>query len=230
MDRRGFVRFVSVLAIGCVLPHCGRGAELKKEVRRILENEDREGFYIRFYKAFESVDSARWTLGVGGLCDHPRTFTLSALQDLQRETQASRMKCVESWSSKAKWGGFRPKSLFDMVRPKKEAKFLQLRAADDYYECIAIDDLLKPRVLFVYEMNDSLLPDIHGGPLRLIIPFKYGYKSIKTIVKAEFVEHEGTGYWSSFGYSKGGTIQPGWDYALDLKEHKELVQTGEPDY
>jgi DMSO/TMAO reductase YedYZ molybdopterin-dependent catalytic subunit len=64
----------------------------------------------------------------------------------------------------------------------------------------------------------------------LIIPFKYGYKNVKTIVRMDFVEKEGIGYWSKFGYSQDGTVQPGTDYALDLKEEKVLKKSGEPDY
>jgi DMSO/TMAO reductase YedYZ molybdopterin-dependent catalytic subunit len=140
------------------------------------------------------------------------------------------MKCVEGWSSKAKWGGFRPKALFDVVQPKKQAGFLYFYSADDYTEYVSLKDLSTPRVLLVYEMDDKPLPDVHGGPLRLIIPSKYGYKSVKTIVRLDFVEKEGTGYWEAFGYSKDATIQKGDDYALDLNEYRELKKEGEPDY
>jgi DMSO/TMAO reductase YedYZ molybdopterin-dependent catalytic subunit len=227
MNRREFIEFTCVLAIGFILPHSSLTAE---EVERVLQNEDKKGFYIRFYKPFKPVDPSKWRLQIGGLCENPRTFSLLEIKKLEKETQVSRMKCVESWSSKAKWGGFRPKTLFNAVKSKKEAKFLHFYSADDYNEYISLDDLSKSRVLFAYEMNDNPLPDIHGGPLRLIIPSKYGYKSVKTIVKLDFVEKEGTGYWEAFGYSKDATIQKGDDHALDLNEYHELKKEGEPDY
>ncbi|MCX5798199.1 MAG: molybdopterin-dependent oxidoreductase, partial [Proteobacteria bacterium] len=226
IERRDFIRFISVLAVSFLMPNSSEA----KEIQRMLENEDREGFYIRFYKPFKPVDPSKWTLRVGGLCSNPQSFNLASLKKLKKETQASRMKCVESWSSKAKWGGIRPKTLFDTVKLKKQAKFLYFYSADDYYEFISIEDLLKPRVLFVYEMNDGPLPDIHGGPLRLIIPFKYGYKSVKTIVRLDFVEKSGTGYWSKFGYDKDGNIKPGTDFPLDLKGYRDITKDGEPDY
>lgn len=226
IERREFIRFISVLAVSFLMPDSSEA----KEIQRMLENEDREGFYIRFYKPFKPVDPSKWTLRVGGLCSNPQSFNLASLKKLKKETQTSRMKCVESWSSKARWGGIRPKTLFDTVKPKKQAKFLYFYSADDYYEFISIEDLLKPRVLFVYEMNDGPLPDIHGGPLRLIIPFKYGYKSVKTIVRLDFVEKGGTGYWSKFGYDKDGTIKPGTDFPLDLKGYRDITKDGEPDY
>jgi sulfoxide reductase catalytic subunit YedY len=227
MNRREFIEFASVLAAGFILPHSSLTAN---EVEIVLQNEDRKGFYIRFYKPLRPVDVSKWRLNVGGLCENPKTFTLTDIKKLLKETQVSRMKCVEGWSSKAKWGGFRPERLFDAVKPKKEAKFLFFYSADDYTEYISLDDLSKSRVLFVYEMDDKPLPDIHGGPLRLLVPSKYAYKSVKTIVRLDFVEKEGTGYWEGFGYSKDATIEKGPDYALDLSEYRELKKDGEPDY
>ena len=226
MDRRSFMQLVSAFGVSCLIPFSVDA----KEAQRILDNEDREGFYIRFIKPIRPVDPAKWALKVKGLCDNPQSLDLAAIKRLSKDTQVSRMKCVESWSSKAKWGGFRAKTLFDIVKPKKQARFLYFYSADDYYEYIPLVELLKPRVLFVYEMDDAPLPDIHGGPLRLIMPSKYGYKSVKTILSLEFVEREGIGYWSKFGYSRDATIQPGTDHALDLKEYRIIKKAGELDY
>jgi DMSO/TMAO reductase YedYZ molybdopterin-dependent catalytic subunit len=62
------------------------------------------------------------------------------------------------------------------------------------------------------------------------MPSKYGYKSVKTIMRLEFTEKDGIGYWSNYGYSKDGTIQKGTDRALDLKAYKSIKKEGEPDY
>jgi len=227
MNRREFIKLAAMLGVGSIIPNSFLSA---KEIERILDNEDREGFYIRFIKPIKPVNPSKWTLKVGGLCDNPGTFTLSDIKKFTRDSQVSRMKCVESWSSKAKWGGFRPKTLFDVVKPKKQAKFLYFYSADDYYEYISLEDVLKPRVIFAYEMNDGPLPDEYGGPLRILVPSKYGYKSVKTILRLDFVEKDGTGYWSNYGYSKDGTIKKGTDHALDLKTYKILTKEGEPEY
>jgi DMSO/TMAO reductase YedYZ molybdopterin-dependent catalytic subunit len=226
MDRRDFIRFVSVFAVSFLVP---RGLDAK-EIERLLDNEDREGLNVRFIKPIKPVDPAKWGLKVDGLCEKPGQFTLAAIKKLSKTTQVSRMTCVEGWSGKAKWGGIRPQTLFDAVKPKKEAKFLHFYSADDYYEHISLEELLKTRVIFAYEMDDKPLPDIYGGPFRLLMPSKYGYKSVKTIMRIEFVEKDGIGYWSNYGYSKDGTIQPGTDHALDLKAYKKLTKEGEPDY
>jgi DMSO/TMAO reductase YedYZ molybdopterin-dependent catalytic subunit len=226
LDRRDFVRFFSVLAAGLVFPNCSRA----KDAKRLLENEDKEGFYVRFIRPMKPINRATWRLQAGGLCENPKAWTLEELKKLTRETQVSRMKCVESWSSKAKWGGFRARAFFDAAKPKKEAKYLSVQCADGYYESYLLDDLLTPRILFVYEMDGKPLPDDHGGPFRLIVPAKYGYKSAKSIVTMDFVDRKRVGYWVENGYSDDATIQPGTDYALDLKTYKLIKQPGEPDY
>ena len=89
---------------------------------------------------------------------------------------------------------------------------------------------MNSRVLFAYDMNDRPLPPEYGGPLRLLMPSKYGYKSVKSIVRLEFRESGGTGYWEKYGYSKDATIEPGTDHALDLKDYRQITKPGEPDY
>ena len=226
MDRRDVMRFICVLGISFLMPHSAK----PKEIEKLLDNEDREGFYIRFIKPTRPVDPNKWSLAVGGLCENPQNLSLAALRRLPKVTQVSRMKCVESWSSKAKWAGIRPKTLFDVVRPTSGARHLYFYSVDDYYEYISLEELFKPRVLFAYEMNDRPLPPEYGGPLRLLMPSKYGYKSVKTIVRLEFLDKGGTGYWSNYGYSKDATIEPGTDHALDLKEYKRITKQGEPEY
>jgi DMSO/TMAO reductase YedYZ molybdopterin-dependent catalytic subunit len=226
MDRRDFIRFASVFAVSFLIP---RGLDAK-EIERLLDNEDREGLNVRFIKPIKPVNPAKWALKVDGLCEKPGQFTLAAIKKLPKMTQISRMTCVEGWSGKAKWGGIRPQTLFDAVKPKKEVKFLHFYSADDYYEHISLEELLKVRVIFAYEMDGKPLPDIYGGPFRLLMPSKYGYKSVKTIMRIEFVEKDGMGYWSDRGYSKDGTINPGTDHALDLRAYKKLTKEGEPDY
>ncbi len=189
----------------------------------LLRNENRPGFFIRYYKPFEPVDSARWTLSVEGLVKKPQELTLPDVQSLPLISQVSRMKCVECWSAAAKWEGFYLSSLMEIVDPLPEAKWLHCYCADDYYESLSLEELLMERVLFVHRMNDQTLPDVYGAPLRLMVPFKYGYKSPKAIVRLVFAKEELPGYWPTVGpYTTGGNIQPGSDYPLDLGERRQI--------
>ncbi len=208
------------------LPSCLEGTSRK----RLLRNEDKPGFYIRFYKPFEPVDIDSWRLEVSGLCERPSTLSIKDIRAFPSITQISRLKCVECWSAKATWTGFRPQILFDLVKPLKEARYLYFYCADDYFEYISLEDLLKPRVLFAHSMNGNPLSPEHGSPLRLIIPFKYGYKNVKTITRLIFTEKGMDGYWSQFGYSSDGTIQPGIDHLLDTGETIEIKKAGEIEF
>jgi sulfoxide reductase catalytic subunit YedY len=190
----------------------------------LLRNENRPGFFIRYYKPFEPVDPDRWTLSVDGLVKSPQALKLPDVQSLPLVSQVSRMKCVECWSAVAKWEGFHLRSLMEIVDPLPEAKWLHFYCADDYYESLTLEALLMERVLFVHRMNNQTLPDVYGAPLRLMVPFKYGYKSPKAIVRLVFAEEELRGYWPTVGpYTKEGDIRPGSDYPLDLEETRQIT-------
>lgn len=226
MKRRDFLKIAGGLIASTLLPSCVEA----KENKRLLKNEDKPGFYIRFYKPFEPVDIRKWKLEISGLCEKPSRLNIEDIKRLPSVTQVSRLKCVECWSAKASWTGFIPKTLFELVKPLNKARYLYFYCADDYFEYISLEDLLKSRVLFAHTMNSKPLPDEHGAPLRLIIPFKYGYKNVKTITRITFVEKGGEGYWSQQGYSADGTIQPGFDFQLDTGQMIEIKKQGEIDY
>ena len=191
---------------------------------RLLRNENRPGFFIRYYKPFEPVDPDRWTLSVEGLVKSPQELTLPDVQSLPLVSQVSRMKCVECWSAAARWEGFHLRFLMEIVDPLPEAKWLHFYCADDYYESLSLEELLMERVLFVHRMNDQTLPDVYGAPLRLMVPFKYGYKSPKAIVRLVFAEEELPGYWPTVGpYTTEGDIRSGSDHPLDLDGTRQIT-------
>lgn len=196
--------------------------------RPLLRSENAPGFYVRYFKPFEAVDPNRWTLSVEGLIRHPQTLSLSNVLALPRTVQVSRLKCVECWSAAAHWEGFHLSALIELAQPQADARWLHLHCADGYYESAPIETLLAERVLFVHHMNGQILPDLHGAPLRLLIPELYGYKSAKAIVRLEFAQTELRGYWSAVGgYSPAGAIRRGFDHPLDLEGSRRIEGGGE---
>lgn len=194
----------------------------------LLRNENRPGFYVRFIQTLAPLDPSTWRLQVEGLVNRPGELSLSELQALPAVTQKSRLKCVEGWSAAAKWAGFRPQALLERVEVRPEATWMHFYCADDYYESLPLAELTMDRVLFVYGMNDQPLPPEYGGPLRLMVPFKYGYKSPKAILRIVFADQELRGYWPTVGpYTTEGDIQPGIDYALDLDQTRRVETWGE---
>jgi len=190
---------------------------------RLLGNENRPGFYIRYYRRFEPVDRESWRLTVGGQVQNPLTLSLADIEtNFPLTIQRSRMKCVEGWSAAAQWEGFLPQELVAQVAPFPEAQWVHFYSADDYYESLPLDEFLRERVLLVYRMNGEPLPDEYGAPLRLIAPAKYAYKGPKALTGVVFANAPLRGYWPTVGpYSEDGEIVPSGDYALDLYDARQ---------
>ena len=194
----------------------------------IMMNENREGWYIRYVKAIPPVDAQTWSLSVDGLVHDAQTLNFPEIQALPAVTQRSRMKCVEGWSVAAEWQGFRPQALVERVKPRDEATWVHFRCADDYYESLHLRELLMDRVLFAYGANGAPLAPEYGFPLRLIVPFKYGYKGAKAITRITFSDEPLRGYWPTMGpYTAEGDIVAGVDYALDLDTYQVFDDMGE---
>ena len=204
-------------------------AETKPNILLPSDQPDRYGFRLMWYNPVPPIDQRTWRLKIFGLVEKPQTLNLAELRRLPHETQNSRMKCVQCWSSRTTWGGFRFGPLLELVKPRKSAKAIRIDCADKWYEYLTVQDLLSPRVLLALDMAGQPLPDSHGAPLRLIDPSRYGYKSAKLITSIEFVS-EGKGSMAcDIGpyYSPTGEIQPGYDQPLDLGKTRHKIKGGE---
>ena len=170
----------------------------KNVPKQYIQNRDVPGFHIRSANPFLGVDMGNWGLAVGGMVKNPIGLGYEDLFGLK------------------------------MVQPDPAAKFVYIQSADSYYESFALEELLRPRVLFVLRMNGKSLSKDHGYPLRLIAPFKYGYKNIKYITSIKFLDTRKRNYWSNSGpYSVDGTIQPGIDHPLDFNKKPLPINGGE---
>ena len=185
-------------------------------------------FYINYFKPMRRIREENWQLKVSGLCEQPTQFTLQELMDLPADSQVSRLKCVECWSAKAEWSGFRLPELEKLVRPLPSAKAVVFHCGDTYLESLDLASLRDSRSLLAYAMNGEKLSDEHGFPLRLIVPAKYGYKNPKAILEMEYVAETQYGTWSKIGpYSNDGTILPGYDHPLDQNKIRRKIHGGE---
>lgn len=212
MNRRRFLAAAAVSAAGL------RADDAKRKLLLPSDEADEFGFRLMWYNPVAAIDQSAWQLKVHGLVDKPQSLSLGQLRKLPQETQNTRMKCVQCWSSRTAWGGFRFGHLLEAVKPLKTAKAVRIDCADKWYEYFTIEDLLKPRVLMTLDMAGKPLADRHGAPLRLIDPGRYGYKSAKLITSIEFVA-EGKGSMAcDIGpyYSPTGEIKSGYDHPLDL--------------
>jgi DMSO/TMAO reductase YedYZ molybdopterin-dependent catalytic subunit len=195
----------------------------------LLGNENVPGFYVRYIETFRAPDPGRWSLNITGLVSAPTTMTLDHIQkNLPFTQQNTRMKCVECWSSRADWGGFTYAALADLVKPAANATHLYFACEDGYYEVVPISELRKDRALFVTHMDGELIGAKYGAPLRMILPWLYGYKGAKTINTIEFRSTGGQGYWSDVGpYTASGIVLAGSDTPLDLDGRPRRMAGGE---
>ncbi len=211
MDRR---RFLAAAALAA------RQAAPQDRPKLLLPNDepDEFGFRLMWYNPVPAIDPEKFQLKIQGLVEKPQSFSLPHLRRLPQESQNTRMKCVQCWSSRTVWGGFRFAHLIEAAKPLKTAKAVRFDCADKWYEYFTLEELAKPGVLMALDMAGKPLAARHGAPLRLIDPARYGYKSAKLIVSVEFVA-EGKGSMAcDLGpyYSPGGEIKSGYDHPLDL--------------
>lgn len=208
-------------------------AQLPGQATKLLlptDTPDEFHFKRMWYNPVAPIDLKTFRLQVKGLVEKPGSWTLDQLRSLPKEQQSSRMKCVQCWSARTNWGGFRYAAIADAVKPKASAKAVRIDCADKWYEYFSLEELKNPRVLFTLEMAGQPLTPDHGAPIRLIDPSKYGYKSAKLITSITFVD-EGKGSMAcDIGpyYSPDGKILAGYDTPLDLGgKTKRKISGGE---
>ncbi|MCC6393448.1 MAG: protein-methionine-sulfoxide reductase catalytic subunit MsrP [Bryobacterales bacterium] len=162
-----------------------------------------------------------WKVEVTGLVHKPKTFDLDDLLDMfPIEERLYRMRCVEAWSMAVPWTGFPFSNLVKLVEPKAEAKYVRFWSASKpkempgmrstpwypwpYFEGLRMDEAMNPLTMMVTGLYGKPLPKQNGAPVRIVTPWKYGYKSPKSIVKIEFVTKEPPTFWNKLQSSEYG--------------------------
>ncbi|MDQ4077397.1 MAG: molybdopterin-dependent oxidoreductase [Chloroflexota bacterium] len=153
------------------------------------------------------IQEESWTLEVDGLFDNPQRLTLDDLMAFPAVTQPLTMACISNriggdLIGTSNWTGVRLRDLLDEWGLKPEARALYVEAADGFYETVVMEDMMDPRTLLVYGMNDETLPVEHGFPLRIYIPNRYGMKQPKWITRIEAIDEWEAGYWVVRGWSR----------------------------
>jgi sulfoxide reductase catalytic subunit YedY len=158
----------------------------------------------------KDFQTSPWAVAVGGLVNKPKTYDIDDLLRFDQEERIYRMRCVEGWSMVIPWLGFPLAKLLQEVEPLSGAKYVRLETLYDpdrmpgqnssyydwpYVEGLRIDEAMHDlTILSTGLYGKSLLPQ-NGAPIRLVVPWKYGLKSIKSIVKIDLVEEMPTSLW-----------------------------------
>jgi len=152
-----------------------------------------------------------WTVEVDGMVQKPHTFDIEELLKFDQEERIYRHRCVEAWSMVIPWVGFPLKKLLDQVEPLGLAKYVAFQTAYDskvmlsslragidfpYLEGLRLDEALHPLTMLATGLYGKELPKQDGAPIRLVVPWKYGFKNIKSIVKITLTDQEPPTTWN----------------------------------
>jgi len=161
-----------------------------------------------------------WTVEVEGLVNKPGKFGIEDLLKLSaQEERVYRLRCVEGWSMVIPWVGYSLSELIKKVEPQGSAKYIEFVTLADaktmpfvgsrvldwpYAEGLRMDEAMHPLTLLAFGMYGEVLPNQNGAPVRLVVPWKYGFKSAKSIVKIRFVEKEPGTAWNKAAANEYG--------------------------
>jgi sulfoxide reductase catalytic subunit YedY len=160
----------------------------------------------------DKLKTDEWTLTIDGLVEKPLVLSMDDLiKRYQLEERIYRLRCVEAWSMVVPWIGFELRQILKEVKPLYNAKYVSFESILDpenlpgqkrnilnwpYREGLRMDEALNPLSLISVGLYGKVMPNQNGAPVRLIVPWKYGFKSIKSIVKISFVEDEPICTWN----------------------------------
>nr|WHW29553.1 putative sulfoxide reductase catalytic subunit [uncultured bacterium] len=197
--------------------------------------------YNNFYEfGTDKADPARhahslkprpWTVAVEGEVRKPKVFDIEELLKLSaQEERIYRLRCVEGWSMVVPWIGYSLSELINRVEPTSKAKYVEFITQADpktmpnldsrvldwpYVEGLRIDEAMHPLTLLTFGLYGEILPNQNGAPLRLIVPWKYGFKSGKAIVKIRFTEKQPLTSWNKAANQEYGfysNVNPAVDH------------------
>lgn len=205
-------------------------------------------------RAAQDFVTRPWTVEVGGLVQKPKVFDIEDLLKFEQEERIYRFRCVEGWSMVIPWVGFPLKKILDAVQPLGSAKYVSFRTFYDggssknpdvklpsgrngmqsafsagidlpYVEGLRLDEANHPLTILATGLYGKQMPNQNGAPIRLIVPWKYGFKSIKSIVKITLTEDEPPTTWNIAARNEYGfysnvnptVAHPRWSQATERR-------------
>ena len=160
--------------------------------------------------ATPAFDPATWSFRVGGLVEKPYTLTWEELRALPAVDVTRDFHCVTRWSRfDNRWTGVRASAVLERAGPRPEATHVMVVGEVDgerygYGANLALDDVLRDDVLFAWAHDGAALEPDHGGPLRLVVPHLYAWKSVKWARGVIVMDEDRLGYWERRGYHERG--------------------------
>lgn len=201
----------------------------------------------RVWQLAEDFETRPWEIEVTGHVHKKRKFDVDELIKLMPlEERVYRFRCVEAWSMVVPWVGFPFKKLIDEVQPTSSAKYVRMVSFNrpeqaigqrtqrwypwPYYEGLTMEEATNELTMLVTGIYGHALPNQHGAPIRLITPWKYGYKSIKSIVLIEFVSKQPPTFWNTLTpneYDFWSNVNPKVPHPRWSQATERVIDTGQ---
>ena len=151
------------------------------------------------------IDTASWRLSVGGSVETPVTWDWNTFMAQPQVDTVSDIHCVTTWSRyDTAWQGVTARHLLSVVRPTATARAVMLRSHDGYSTNVPLDEFAADGVLLAHRLDGAPLPPDHGGPVRVVVPRLYFWKSAKWLRHIEVMDEDRPGYWEQRGYHMHG--------------------------
>lgn len=229
--RREFLKTTAVLGLGALLPFAWRESRAASPADDLKPTPYKDiTSYNNFYEfgpsktdPAENAGSLKtkpWTVTVEGHCEKPGQYALEDfLAPHPPEERIYRLRCVEAWSMVVPWLGIPLNKILPRFQPTASAKYVEFTTLLDpaqmpgqrtrllswpYVEGLRMDEAMNPLTLLATGLYGKELPNQNGAPLRLVAPWKYGFKNIKSIVKIRFAEQQPRTTWASENPSEYG--------------------------
>ena len=193
------------------------------------------------HKYVADFDNRDWHIEVSGLVGRPGTYFLGDLiREMGLEERTYRHRCVEAWAMAVPWTGFQLSKLIDFLQPDNKATHIRMISYSDkkemigvetqdwypwpYFEGLRMEEAMNELAFVATGLYGKPMPKQNGAPVRLVIPWKYGYKSIKSIVKIEFIDSEPETFWHQVVPEQYGFLSnvdpaiphPNWSQAREV--------------
>lgn len=166
---------------------------------------------FRYYTVTEvpKLTNENWNFTVDGLVEQPKHYNWNEFVKLKRDVQVSDFHCVTGWSVyDITWEGIPLKRFLKDSGVKKEAKYVKFYSADGVYtDTLSLDQAMQDDTMVAVLLDGKLINQQNGGPVRLIVPEMYAYKSVKWLNRIELIKEDQIGYWEERGYSKDAWVK-----------------------
>ncbi len=151
-----------------------------------------------------------WEIEVTGLCDKPGKITWNRLLSMPKAVADARLTSVTRFSVRGLWGGVKISDILNDVKASPKVKYVRFWSVKKIYDTsIPIDVVLREKTLVAYEFDGEYLEEDYGGPVRAFVPYLWGYKSAKSVLKIELMDHYLSGFWEQRGYTDDAWIEAG---------------------